>query len=124
MPLAEEILMPFAVILHSEKRECRVLLTKNGASVAAALPAWYSSLSPLGQRILHFTSRYMFCKSMKFDRSPTTSNSSVGPFAAYTGPIFCSNDVLKVIKRGGRSKISNELCDASTGNTLGNIFYS
>ena len=88
MPLAEEILMPLAVLLQSEKRECRVVLTQNSESVAAALPASYFSLSPLGLRIPHFTSRHMFCKSMKLVRSPTNSNSSVGPSGVYTGPIF------------------------------------
>ena len=58
---------------------------------------------------------------MKFVRSPVTSNSNVGPFGAYMGQIFCSNDVSKVIKSGGLSKISSELWAASTGKILGSI---
>ena len=60
---------------------------------------------------------------MKLIRSPTTANSSVGPIGAYTGPFFCLKDVLNVIKKGGRTKQYNALCDASTGKTLGNVSY-
>ena len=67
-------------------------------------------------------SRKIFCISIKLFQSPVTSNSSIGPFGLYTGPIFWQKLSSKVINKGVFSNKSNELWVASEGNMLTIIY--
>ena len=60
----------------------------------------------------------LFVQALKVCGSPLTSNSNVGPFGAYSGPIFCSKDPSTLTRSWGLSKISSEVCEVSIGKAL------
>ena len=98
-----EILIPLAKTVHSEKREWVVLFTKFEVSLlAASVPARRSA--SFAWVTLHLISKTIFWRSIKFFRSPNTSNSRTGPPGEKDGPTFWVKTFSKVTRSGGFSK--------------------
>ena len=91
--------MPFAETLQSENNKCNVLLTKMRKSLAAASAVVKRMFLLSDWKFLHFSSRQMFCKSMKLVPSPTNLNSKKGLLRKYRVQLLLKKGI-DVIRKG------------------------
>ena len=116
-----ETFLPTAVPEKSRKKEWKELFTKTRASTWMVSAATFCKSEPSFCDNLHFISRKTFCKS-KVSSIADNFKIKRQPIGWPDRTIFFSKEESKGVKTVELLTMSNELCVASRGKTLGNNF--